>query len=90
VAEAHQAEAPRVGRGFVYGRGGRFIARGRAAAVFGHGYAGNTKVLARLVVPRVSVAALEEAGGIEGAAAVEVSLAAARPERLHWHCCARG
>ena len=94
MAEAHQAEAARVGRGFLDGRRGGLVAasiqRRSHAAIFRHGDAASAQVLARLVEARVSVAALEEVGGIERAAAAEVPFAAAGAEGLQRHGCARG
>jgi hypothetical protein len=101
MAEAHQAEAPRVGRGFLDGRRGGFVTvRGErrardvglagAAAIFRDSQAVHVQVLCRLVVARVPVAALEEVGGIEGAAALQVSFASAWSEGPQRHCCARG
>jgi hypothetical protein len=103
MAEAHQAEAARVGGGFLYRRRGGFVvvmvdiqrgARrvggGGPAAIFGHGDAVYAQVFARLVEARVFVAALEESGRIEGAAALEVSVASVRSESPQRHCWARG
>lgn len=103
MAEAHQAEAPRVGGGSLDGRrggvvsamvnaerGSRHVGRGGTAAIFRDSQAVHVQVLRRLVVARVSVAALEEAGGIEGAAALQVPFASAWSEGPQRHCCARG
>lgn len=87
MAESKQAEA--LGRGFLCGWERGFIDGDRTAAIFRHGDATSAKFFARLVVACVCVAALEEAGGIEGAASLQVSLAAARSERLQWHGCAQ-
>jgi hypothetical protein len=97
VAEAHQAEAARVGRrllhrrrgGFVVSRaqrGARNVARVWPPAIFRGGAAVGAQVLAGLVEARVLVAALEEIGRVEGAAALEVALAAARTEGPQRHC----
>jgi hypothetical protein len=96
VAEAHHAEAARVGRGGLDGkRGGLVVASagrgshdlaGRGpAAIFRHSDAPRLGSLARVVDPRILVAALEEVGGIEGAASLEVLVAAARSERPQRH-----
>lgn len=101
MAEAHQAEAARVGRGLLYRRSGRgfvIMAGGRprnvgrswAAAILGHGHTTLLKDVARAVGLRIFVAALEKVGWVEGAAPFEVPFAAARPERPYRHCGWRG
>jgi hypothetical protein len=100
MSKAHQTEASRVGgalldrrRGghagvVVAARGGPpHVGRGRAGAIFARGHAVGLEMLGRLVGGPVSSA--KEAGGIEGAAALEVSFAAVRSEAPQRHC-ARG
>jgi hypothetical protein len=101
MAEAHQAEAARAGSGLLDGRRGglvivegqrgpRKVGRGGTATIFRGAQAVDVQVLGGLDEARVPVAALEEAGGIEGAAALEVSVAAVRSEGPQRHSCARG
>lgn len=92
MAEAHQAEAPRVGRGLVDGRRGRGVVvagrgprnggGGRAAAILRDGDAGSVL----MVGGRVAVGALPEAAGVQRAAALEVSVAAVGAEGPQRHC----
>ena len=94
IAEAHQAEAARVGGGLldggrgqgvapviVAGRGPVQVGRGRAGAVGREGGAAGIEVVGRLA----TVAAPPEACGLEGGAALEVALAAVGTESPQRH-----
>lgn len=93
MSKAHQTKAARIGGVLLDGWGrravimvargwARDVAGGRAVAILGHSKAVGRKLLYRLDL----VAALEEAGRIEGAAALQVSLATVWSEGPQRHC----
>lgn len=98
MSKAHQTKAPRVGRVLLDGGRGWVVLVARCmvgsphvgrvwpSAIFRCGDAIRGQVLGRLVRGRGLVSTPEEADGIEGAAAFEISFAAVRSKGLQRHC----